>query len=76
MNAEARIHAIGWSGLFNGFKGKDDPSIEFVDLLPFADDVRNGNKRVSDKTEMIIKQIIKKGELPGGMLNILGMLIQ
>ncbi|MFM5939218.1 MAG: hypothetical protein ACKOQ2_05815, partial [Dolichospermum sp.] len=76
MNSESRIHAIGWSGLFNGFKGKDDPAMDFVDLLPFADDVRNSNKQVSDKTEMIIKQIIKKEEIPGGMLNILGMLIQ
>ncbi|MFM6581821.1 MAG: hypothetical protein ACKPIX_20045 [Dolichospermum sp.] len=76
MNSESRIHAIGWSGLFNGFKGKDDPAMDFVDLLPLAADVRNSNKQVSDTTEMIIKQIIRKEEIPGGMLNILGMLIQ
>lgn len=75
MNAEARIHAIGWSGLFNGFKGKDDPAIEFIDLLPFADDVRNSNKRVSLTTEKTIKKLIKEESLPTQMLSILGMLL-
>lgn len=74
-NTEARVHAIGWSGLFNAFKGKDDPPMEFVDLLPFADDVKSSNRRVSLATEKIIKKLIRDESLPSQILSILGMLL-
>lgn len=75
-NAEARIHAIGWAGLFNGFKGKDDPAINFTELLPFPDKANNTNRsKLSEKTKQIIKEAIRKRELPTATLTSLAMLL-
>lgn len=75
-NTEARIHAIGWAGLFNGFKGKDDPSISFTELLPYPDKVNTTSKnRLSEKTKQIIKHAIHKRLLPTTTLTSLAMLL-
>lgn len=75
-NTEARVHAIGWSGLFNAFKGKDDAPMEFIDLLPFVDDIKNDRKRISLATEKVIKKLVKEESLPTQILSILGMLLE
>ena len=75
-NAEARVHAIGWSGLFNAFKGKDDAPMEFIDLLPFVDDIKSDRKRISLATEKVIKKLVKEESLPTQILSILGMLLE
>jgi len=75
-NTEARVHAIGWSGLFNAFKGKDDAPMEFIDLLPFVDDIRSDRKRISLATEKVIKKLVKNESLPTQILSILGMLLE
>ena len=75
-NTEARIHAIGWSGLFNAFKGKDDAPMEFIDLLPFVDDIKSDRKRISLATEKVIKKLVKDESLPTQILSILGMLLE
>lgn len=65
LNAQARVHAIGWAGLFNGFKGSNDPPIDFVSLLPFPEDILSQeDSGVSDRTKSIIKDIIKAKKLP------------
>lgn len=75
-NTEARIHAIGWAGLFNGFKGKDDPAINFAELLPYPDKVNTTSRsKLSEKTKQIIKEAIRKRELPTATLTSLAMLL-
>lgn len=74
-NLEARIHAIGWAGLFNGFKGKDESPLDFTDLLPFPDELKQDSRVVSDRTKAIIQKIIKNKELPPQILSTLAMLI-
>jgi hypothetical protein len=77
LNMQARVHAIGWAGLFNGFKGKDDPSIKYTDLLPFPDRSKSeGNGVLSPKTKTIIEDAIKKRELPIQTLTSLAMLLE
>lgn len=76
VNTEARVHAIGWSGLFNRFRDKDDAPMEFVDLLPFADDIKSDRKRISLATEKVIKKLVKEESLPTQILSILGMLLE
>lgn len=76
-NADARIHAIGWAGLFNGFKGKEDPPINFAELLPYPEKVNTTSKsRLSEKTKQIIKEAIRKRELPTATLTSLAMLLE
>lgn len=76
-NTEAKVHAIGWAGLFNGFKGKDDPAINFTELLPFPDKVNTISKnKLSEKTKQIIKQAIRKKALPNTTLTSLAMLLE
>lgn len=72
---EARVHAIGWSGLFNGFKKETDPSIDFVDLLPFADEIKEDSRKISQATEIIISELIKSNNLPAPVLSALSLLL-
>lgn len=74
-NIDARIHAIGWSGLFNGFKDKNDLSIDFVELLPFSDEAKSQSGKISDKTKDVILKAIKEKSLPSTTLATLSMLV-
>jgi hypothetical protein len=61
--------------LFNGFKGKDDPAMDFVDLLPYGEDLRSQNNKISDRTRSAIKLILESQSLPHDIKGILSMLI-
>ena len=74
-NVEGRVHAIGWTGLFNGFKKETDPNMDFVDLLPFPDDIKDNSRKISPATESIIKDIIKNNRLPPAILSALNLLL-
>ena len=50
--------------------------MEFVDLLPFADDIKSDRKRISLATEKVIKKLLKEESLPTQILSILGMLLE
>lgn len=74
-NIEGRVHAIGWSGLFNGFKKDTDPNMDFIDLLPFPEDIRGDTRKISQATENIIKDVIKNNRLPAPVLSALNLLL-
>jgi hypothetical protein len=64
---EARIHAIGWTGLNNAFGGKAD----YVDLLPFPELIRKdaGEKdKISPETIQTIKRLDRLGKIPHQVL--------
>jgi hypothetical protein len=61
--------------LFNGFKKETDPSIDFVDLLPFADEIKENNRKVSQSTEAIISELIKTNGLSAPVLSALSLLL-
>lgn len=77
-NIDGRVHAIGWSGLFNAFSGdKNSAPIKFTELLPFPDQIKEQKRnKVSDKTRIIINEAIKKRELPIQTLTALAMLLE
>lgn len=71
-NLSARIHAVGWSGLFNGFSGKDDKKMSAMDLLPFR--VEEENKELNtlpDSTKRCIKRLMVTNRLPYGVFKAL-----
>ncbi|MFM6108487.1 MAG: hypothetical protein ACKPE3_35165, partial [Sphaerospermopsis kisseleviana] len=61
--------------LFNGFKKDTDPNIDFVDLLPYADEIKEDNRKVSQLTEAIISDLIKTNNLPVPVLSALSLLL-
>ena len=75
LNIESRVHAIGCAGLFNGFKGKEDPSIDYTELLPFPNQAHNPRCKLSDVTKAIINDAIKRKELPMIALTNLALLL-
>jgi hypothetical protein len=74
-NIDSRVHAIGWAGLFNGFKGKEDPSIDYTELLPFPNQAHNPKCKLSDVTKAIINEAIRKKDLPLISLTSLALLL-
>ncbi|MBD1995143.1 hypothetical protein H6G00_00685 [Leptolyngbya sp. FACHB-541] len=64
MNTQSKTHAIGWSGLFNGFGGKDSAKMEPWQLLPFPDLAETKVKRLSSKTAHILASLIEGSSLP------------
>ena len=75
-NINARVHAIGWAGLLNAFKSSSDSPIEFIDLLPFGEDLREANKQISDRTKKIIQQALESKTLSMPVASALCVLIQ
>ena len=64
-NIAANIHAVGWSGLFNGFAGKSDAKMSHTDILPFK--LNDENKQLNtltDKTKRCIKRLMISERLP------------
>lgn len=59
-NINSYTHAVGWSGLFNGFGGKDSEKTSPVDLLPFKDEVGKPEQKISDRTRSIILESLKE----------------
>lgn len=53
--------AIGWTGLFNGFAGKDAEKASFTDLLPFPGDVQGAktNKQLNEPTKETAQVFLK-----------------
>lgn len=46
-----------------------------MDLLPFADEIKENNRKVSQTTEMIISELIKNNSLPAPVLSALSLLL-
>jgi hypothetical protein len=65
-NIAAYVHAVGWSGLFNGFAGGEGKKTSPVDLLPFKPEEEQ-NKKISDRTRCIIVESIKAKKIPPQM---------
>jgi hypothetical protein len=63
-NVNAVTHARGWSGLFNGFAGKDGEKCHPYQLLPFPEDVGEDEKvTISDATLAIFERLYKLGAI-------------
>ncbi len=61
------VHAIGWTGLFNGFRdSKKDKKIDWQEFLPYPqeDDASTTNRRISKSTAVIFGDLYRKGLLP------------
>jgi hypothetical protein len=67
MNLEARVHAIGWSGLHAAFGGKG----EYAELLPFPDLIheRSQKESLSPATIAIVKRLIRLSKIPDHILS-------
>jgi len=73
----AKVHAIGWSGLFSGFSGKDDKKVDWTELLPFPldDALANDKLRISQATAVIFVRLHRKGLIPPHVVGALTPLI-
>lgn len=60
----------------NSFKKDTDTPIDFVDLLPFSEEVKGSEVTVSDRTKKIIEQMIKEKEFPVPVLSALSLLLK
>jgi hypothetical protein len=49
--------------------------MDFIDLLPFPDDIRGDTRKISQATENIVKDIIKNNRLPAPVLSALNLLL-
>lgn len=49
--------------------------MDFIDLLPFPDDIRGDTRKISQATENIVKDIIKNNRLPPPVLSALNLLL-
>lgn len=49
--------AVGWSGLFNGFAGKNTKKISPVDLLPYPDELKSGEKISKRTATLLLKHL-------------------
>jgi hypothetical protein len=69
-NQNAITHAIGWSGLFNGFAGKDNKHpVKPEDILPYPSMVKGSEPRVfSPKTFATIIRLMKDRKIPPPVL--------
>ncbi|MEM8610400.1 MAG: hypothetical protein AAGF93_00165 [Cyanobacteria bacterium P01_H01_bin.105] len=66
VNYRARTEAIGWAGLFNGFKGEDTEPVDPANLIPFPErSEEEENKRVlTVKTAKLLAKIIDERRMP------------
>jgi hypothetical protein len=66
INVKSITHAIGWSGLFNGFAGKDSKQIKPEDIVPFPDLMNQGTEKTvfSSKTRSIVYRLLKDKRIP------------
>lgn len=55
-NINARVDAIGWTGLSNAFGGKAD----YIDMLPFPDIVREKTEQKDNKLSVSTIQCVKR----------------
>jgi hypothetical protein len=74
-NINAYTHAVGWSGLFNGFGGKDSEKTSPVDLLPFKDEVGKPEQKISDRTRQIILEAIKERSISPPIVSAIALLL-
>lgn len=70
-NLAAYTEAIGWSGLFNGFAGKDSRKTSPADLLPFGQDLKGESEKISDRTRRILKTLFDTHALKPQVLSAL-----
>lgn len=68
-NAHSFTTAILASGVFNGFAGKDSEQCDFVDLLPFSSDTKEGksDRKLNEPTKETAKvflELMEKQLLP------------
>ena len=57
-------NAIGFSGIFNGFAGKDGTKTQPKDLLPFSPDDEDRNRPVmSPETTRVVLEAIDKRQI-------------
>lgn len=65
-NENAITHAIGWSGLFNGFSGDKGKSISPEDILPYPDMMKGSNtpKVFTAKTFNMIMRLMRENRVP------------
>jgi hypothetical protein len=70
-NLAAYTDAIGWSGLFNGFAGKDSKKTSPADLLPFGQEINKEDQRISDRTFQVLKKLFKTQKLKPQVMGVL-----
>lgn len=61
------VHAIGWAGLFNGFRdSKKDKPVKWQEFLPYSDvdDASTTHHRISKSTAVIFGTMYRRGLLP------------
>jgi hypothetical protein len=66
INQNSITHAIGWSGLFNGFAGKDNKNpVKPEDIVPFPDLLKGDTpKAFSPKTFNMIMRLMREKRIP------------
>ena len=67
INEKSRTEAIGWAGLFNGFRDKNSstPPAEPSDFLPFQEKSDKDQPRsLTKKTAYVLKKLIKENAVP------------
>ena len=67
-NHQARTDALGWTSILNGFRDKDQPPINFEQLLPYPEskDEAETQKRVlTTETAQLLAHLLDTGQIPG-----------
>ncbi len=66
VNYRAKTDAIGWAGLFNGFKGEDAEPIDPGNLIPFPEKREEEEKKrvLTTKTAKTLAKILDEGRMP------------
>jgi len=62
--------------LMNSFKKDTDTPIDFVDLLPFPEEVKESESRISDRTRRVIEKMMKDKQFPVPVLSALSLLLK
>jgi hypothetical protein len=63
-NSQAFTEAVGWSGLFNGFSKEGSRKIEPWEMLPFPEEAKTVQRRLSERTAEILADLISDDRLP------------
>lgn len=68
-NVQAYTAAVGWTGLFNGFAGKDGRQSHPSELLPYPQESTESKVRsISKRTAEIFVRLTREGKLPPKIL--------
>jgi hypothetical protein len=74
-NVRATTEARGWSGLFNGFGGKNSKKISYIEFLPFPEEFKSKYK-ISKDTAKLLLRLLKSNRIKIKYISLLSEIIE